>query len=308
MTKAIKTNEEFLKFVSTTTRRPAGPSNQLTNAEHINPLTKRETVEDPPNHADVVILAAMRDPEMNQMSGVLTANNCSFRDEARDGVVFTTTTYQFDGKSLALALAVPRDQGMVQTAILAAKSITAFNPHLLMMVGICAGIEGKVQLGDVIIGTPVFDYGRGKTQGGRFQPDFTEHRLCRKAADIARGLSEDNIFRTELNGLCNSKGGPSHHISIRVGPLGTGAGVIADNTFIETIKEHRRNLFGIDMEAFAVAQSAYEAGWREIPWVVIKGVQDFADPNKNDTYRDFAARASAICALKFLSLWMSSKE
>ncbi len=44
--------------------------------------------------------------------------------------------------------------------------------------------------------------------------------------------------------------------------------------------EHQRNLSAIDMEAYAVAEAACLAGESRIPWLVVKGIQDFADSEK----------------------------
>src|SRR2546428_1423224 len=45
-----------------------------------------------------------------------------------------------------------------------------------------------------------------------------------------------------------------------------------------------------------------------IPWLVVKGVCDYADSQKDDTYYDFAARASALYALSFIQTYFTNER
>lgn len=54
------------------------------------------------------------------------------------------------------------------------------------------------------------------------------------------------------------------------------------------------------MESYAIAEVANAALTREIPWLVVKGVQDFASPLKDDQYREYSAFVSATFIKKFL--------
>ncbi len=75
-------------------------------------------------------------------------------------------------RDLHIVAAVQNDMGMVPAAILATKTVRAWRPKLVAMVGICAGVRGRVNLGDIIIGKQVFDYGSGKLVDGKLHPDY----------------------------------------------------------------------------------------------------------------------------------------
>jgi hypothetical protein len=60
------------------------------------------------------------------------------------------------------------------------------------------------------------------------------------------------------------------------------------------------------MEAAAIGRAAFDAGLDR--WVVVKGVMDHADPNKDDRYKPFAARASAEVLFAFLEERMASPQ
>ncbi|WP_400768710.1 hypothetical protein [Methylosinus sporium] len=59
-----------------------------------------------------------------------------------------------------------------------------------------------------------------------------------------------------------------------------------------------RSVVALEMEAASIGEVARSNGVAE--WMVVKGVMDYADPNKDDRYKPFAARASAEVLVRFL--------
>src|SRR5712692_9343285 len=45
-----------------------------------------------------------------------------------------------------------------------------------------------------------------------------------------------------------------------------------------------------------------------IPWLVVKGVCDYADRDKSDAYHDYTARASALYALSFTQAYVTNER
>ena len=56
---------------------------------------------------------------------------------------------------------MPTHMGLVGMAITASKAIEAFQPKIVCMSGICAGVEGEVGLLDIIIGNICWEYQTG---------------------------------------------------------------------------------------------------------------------------------------------------
>jgi nucleoside phosphorylase len=85
--------------------------------------------------------------------------------------------------------------------------------------------------------------------------------------------------------------------------MASGSAVRADNPF-DIVRAPVRGTIAIDMEgaAFGLVMSRHP----QIPWLVVKGVCDFADTDKNDTYHQYAAQASAIYALSFIRAYISN--
>ncbi|GJD40348.1 hypothetical protein [Methylobacterium bullatum] len=88
--------------------------------------------------------------------------------------------------------------------------------------------------------------------------------------------------------------------AIKVGPIASGNVVVKDGVTWEDLRAMGvRSVIGLEMEAAAIARVAVAAKVPE--WLVVKGVMDHADPNKDDRYKPFAARASAEVLRAFLT-------
>jgi nucleoside phosphorylase len=91
---------------------------------------------------------------------------------------------------------------------------------------------------------------------------------------------------------------PESRFRVRVGPIATGNKVIKDEKIFERLSERDYQVLGLEMEAAAIGALAELRKLERM--VVMKGVMDFADPAKNDNFKEFAARASAECLMAFL--------
>jgi len=46
----------------------------------------------------------------------------------------------------------------------------------------------------------------------------------------------------------------------------------------------------------------------QIPWLIVKGISDYADRDKNDAYREYAAQASALYAFSFIRFYVTCER
>lgn len=84
---------------------------------------------------------------------------------------------------------------------------------------------------------------------------------------------------------------------ILVAPMATGSSVVRDQRVFERLSDSMRKVIGLEMEAAAIGAIANVSGIRML---VMKGVMDHADEDKDDGFKSFAARASAECLISFL--------
>lgn len=212
-----------------------------------------------------------------------------------------------DGVNIVIAVFRQNNMGLVSASMTATYALNKFKPNLLLMCGVCAGVKDKANLGDLIIFSPVYDYGVGKYCAGHFLPDYRQHQINGVVRPIVEKMCCDiNLKREIRDAWENQSGKPITELEIHIYPGGSGAAVITDEGVVEELKTHQRTLGAIDMESYAIAEVANAAMTKEIPWLVVKGVQDFATPLKNDQYREYAAFVSGVFIKKYLQEFYSN--
>lgn len=205
-----------------------------------------------------------------------------------------------------IAAKAPR-MGMTASASLASKMIHQFRPRYIIMTGIMAGVTGKVNLGDIVIPSPVWDWGSGKwipdseeeDKNSLFLIDPFQFTVDGRILKFIEKFQTDEQFLFELRkGYKGS--GPKTDTTIHIGASASGASVLSDkNTFVKIIDQHRK-LLGVEMEAYGLF-SAVELASRPKPLpVCIKSVVDFGDSKKDDNYHPYGSYISAQFAKELI--------
>jgi nucleoside phosphorylase len=166
------------------------------------------------------------------------------------------------------------------------------------MSGVTAGVSDAVNIGDVLIAESTWDYGSGKydvESGAKtFKPDPRPISLEGFLVERFQALaSRDDVLGNIRQGWIGTK--PETVLSVRVGPLPSGAAVVADPSILKELQKRSRKIIGLDMEGFGVYYAAnHSSNPRPLP-VLIKGVSDFADTEKQnqEKFRAYAAYVSA---------------
>jgi len=278
-----------------------------------------------------------------------------------------------DGGSLRIALTWATRMRTTATAIAAGPLIDKLGVRCVAMSGVCAGRRGKVQPGDVIIGSHLYTYDTGAVQAvvvdgvrqERFQAEPNSYPLddqwLRRAQSFQRPVDtpwlaarpptlaaqcdwllerllagENPLNHADSHTRCPSWSGAIDRLrslgfvtakaplsitesgkayiedvclrnrgqlpnppawSVHVAPIATGNNVMRDSQLFGKLADSMRTVLGVEMEAAAIAAIAHD---RKLPWLVMKGVMDHADHDKDDQLKPFAARASAECLIRFL--------
>lgn len=207
------------------------------------------------------------------------------------------TVTRADGRSISVVAAAAFTKGMPSSAALAAQTCILFRPKYVVMLGICAGIKSKTSLGDVIVADPTWDWGSGKIaegpEGDRiFLSAPQQRRLNTEVSELCMDLSEDlKVIREIRSGWMGRL--PEGEFKVRVGPMASGASVLANGETVNEITSQNRDLIAIEMEAYAVMAAAeYSISPKPIS-IAIKSVCDFADSKKGDNWQAYAAYTSA---------------
>ncbi|PGT91948.1 hypothetical protein COD18_16055 [Bacillus cereus] len=256
---------------------------------------------------DLAIICALESIELEAILN-LNANWEEKRFQA-DNTTYYVGNFQDSKQSIRVIAAAAPQMGMTAAAVLTMKIIEHFRPKYLAMSGITAGVHGEVEMGDIVIADPSWDYGSGKykdVQGEiQFSPDPQPLRLdIDLRAAVSRLSSNDKI----LQGIKSAWPAPKPPTSLRahLGAAASGAAVLAHPQIIEDIMKHNRKLKGVEMESYGVLYAASNATKPRPKAFVAKSVCDFANSEKNDMYQSYAAFTSANfiynLALNYLDL------
>ena len=90
-----------------------------------------------------------------------------------------------------------------------------------------------------------------------------------------------------------------------IAPMASGSAVRSDNPFGE-IRIPKRNTIAIDMEGATFYRVVSE--FPGIQSLLVKGVSDYADSDKDDTYHKYAASVSAVYMLSFIKEYVNSER
>lgn len=206
-------------------------------------------------------------------------------------------------KKNILAASTPR-MGLVSSSALTTKIQLKFSPDYIFMVGICAGVEDKTNLGDIIVADPVWDWGSGKSTKvdgvSSHLPSPHQISLDTKLRSKLMRLSVERKYLDELYSNCSLAKKPEHELQLIVGPMASGASVIEDVDVVKKIKSTNRDVIAVEMEAYGVMASVTIAAELPAKVIVIKSVCDFANLNKNNDWQKYAAYTSVGYTFNFI--------
>ena len=242
---------------------------------------------------DVAILCALANPELEEVlrlpwhwSSPRPIDDCIF---VRDGYL------ECEGQRLTVcATSAPR-MGMVSSALTASSLINLLKPRLIVMSGICAGVRGKVKMGDVLFADPAWDFQSGKRvrndQNSQFAMRPHQIPAPHKIRRHMEQIRDDRKTLAELSGAFD--GNAPGITRVMLGPIASGSAVLADGEVVKEIRAQHQELIGIEMEIYGMYAAAHAASAPQPKFFAAKGVCDFADPDKEDDNQRYAAYASA---------------
>ena len=212
------------------------------------------------------------------------------------------------GQKYRLAAAVPSRMGMMSTALLSSKLITHLRPRFLVMAGICAGVDGKANVGDMVMADPSWDWQSGKHVVDDLGPQFSisPHQLPVPDFIRSRGLQlrGDSANFARIKKQYNGSTAPTE-LTFHVAPMASGSAVLADSDVVQGIKRQERNLTAVEMEVYGLYAAAAYASFPRPTAFAIKSVCDFGDRGKSDEHQRYAAFTSAKGIELYLTRFLS---
>jgi len=225
-----------------------------------------------------------------------------------DSNIYYKSAYLRSGKPIIAHAAAAPHMGMTASAIACLNMIRAFKPAILAMVGVMGGIRDRANLGDIVVADPTWDWGSGKItralEGETLQAAPRQLPLDQHLRTLAQTMSGDHEMLAEIESSWVGTR-PDTRLRMHVGPVASGAAVVADAGVGERILAQHRKLLGVDMEAYGVFAAAEGAPEPRPKAIVIKSVVDFGDSDKEDSYQDYGAYTSAQALRYFVEHYVS---
>lgn len=257
----------------------------------------------PPKNYEIAILTALEKTELQEVLK-LPCNwiPLSFHDDCNIYNVGEFIT--ISGKRLSIIATACQTTGIAQAASMGMKICLKFKPKFVIMTGIAAGIKGKVNLGDILVADPCWEYGSGKQTIKCGKPVFlSAPRQLNLDTSLRTKIQRIAINRTHLDDIYNDSNQynrPNSVLNVHIGPVASGAAVIEDPSIVEMIKTQHRETIGVEMEAYGLALAVKNSEKDPPKFLIVKSVCDFADIDKNDNFQTYAAHTSARFVFKLL--------
>lgn len=238
-------------------------------------------------------------------------------------IVWKSELERTNRPKLSLLISQIGEAGTVKAAIACLRIFERYDCDLAILTGIAAGNDEGTSLYSVIITEGVADYEPQRLEKERivYRPipyPVKPVRLMNQMRNFTSSnqkqwkerLKErfEKISESKANDLAEYKSKNSkdfistlEDVKMKLGIVGSGNKLIADNTTLTTLKEeipYQKGIIAAEMEAAGFCPAAEEF---EKKWIMIRGISDYGkEEDKNDQLNkkfQWVAALSAICAV-----------
>jgi len=250
---------------------------------------------------DVCFITALRNPELSEICKL----PCNWSEEQSlgNGMVYRKGRYLLGEKNLRLVCLHCPQMGIVSSTLTTRIAIETFKPRLMIMTGICGGIDGQVAIGDVILAEKSWDWQSGKwLDNGDFEIAPDQKDASGELISLTR-KSEVKLFDFYKQFDGERPAVPS---VLHVGPIVSGSAVVADPSMHERfISQHRKSM-GIDMECYGVYFASTFSPEPKPKFICIKSVSDLANRDKSNNFQKYCSFLSAQLGFELVVEYFSN--
>lgn len=268
--------------------------------EHVMAAARSNRSVTPSHGCELAIICALNDPELKAIRA-LPWSWCRWVVPNDHVIYFRGNFPSSRSEGRVIASSAPR-MGIAAAAVLTTKVLYSFRPRFVIMVGIAGGVRDAVNLGDVVVADGCWDYGAGKydTANGKKRFRMSPHQIGLHAEVRAQFsvLADDRGWLSTVRSSWIATAPPAE-LQLRLGPMASGAAVLADRNMVSAVLEQNRKTLAIDMEAYGVLTAVEEGPTPQATGIIVKSVCDFADEMKGDQLQAYAAFASAQIIARF---------
>lgn len=250
---------------------------------------------------DVCFLAALRTPEYTAV--VDLTDSWGPERPSDHGPMIRCGSMTLGGGPRKILAAHCSQMGPVTAALTTQALIHEFRPRVIVMTGICGGIDDKLRLGDVVLADRSWDWQSGKwSADGSFEPAPEQFAATQALLQAAQAESHN------LAGFCAGYNGEKpEKSSLHVGPMVSGSAVVAQASMHQLFKRQHRKALAVDMECFGLYNACHSVSAPRPAVVCLKTVSDLANRDKGDDYQAYGSHVSAKLAYRMLDRFFGSQ-
>lgn len=264
---------------------------------------------------DVMVLTVIPE-ELEAARRVLDVDDGD-RDKDADGTVYyhKRMPSALVATEYAIALLCIGSAGNPEAAAVTATAIAKLNPRAALLMGIAAGIRGKVRIGDVVLSERVVAYepaavaslGGTTVEHPRPEIERPPHSMLQDAVTYCP--APDRVHRAFVRSGGATPAAPpgqeaefaahvATSIAVRRSTIASGEKLLRDPSKLHAVRRLHGKVEVGEMEAAGFV-AACRVG--AVPWMVIRAISDFGDELKDDRFHELAACAASAVLHDFVT-------
>jgi adenosylhomocysteine nucleosidase len=253
---------------------------------------------DPARCADVGIITVLP-VETGAVIEMLEAGADYHSSRRPDGTTVYEARLPTAGSTARVAAIQTLEPGQRSAALTYGQLRRLYSPTVVVLVGVAGGISEEVRLGDVVVASSVIYY-----DSRREAADGAHRRISIEAvpAVVARMVNDFRSRHGEPLWVDAAHSPSRLPFAVRYAPIGSGEAVITDRDSrirrdLDLVNE---KVLAVETEAGGVVK-AHREEYRDDAhrggWLVVRGISDAADADKDDRYKRYASQHAAwVCA------------
>jgi len=216
------------------------------------------------------------------------------------------TIQRADG-SLSCVIASLGNAGNVNASAITTLLLSELKPKKVLMMGIAAGRRKKLSLGEVILSERVVYYeGAAALAGGNLapRPEMPRPGLSTQqdlnayfaTASLPERLQEQASKLGFAMPTESKAGEVAAHLKVSPATIASGELLIRDPKLFESFQGLHDKAVVAEMEAYGVFDACEK---QNVPVLVVRGISDYGDKSKDNTFHKVASEAAAIVTLDY---------
>lgn len=262
---------------------------------------------------DVLILTALS-VELTAARLALGIQDDTPHCRSANSIHFWTTVVEKTGGAISCAVASLGSAGNVNAASITTQLLLELKPKMVLMIGIAAGMRTKMELGEVVISERVVYYESAAALANGVlaaRPEMQTPRMPTQqdlSTYFSVGLLSDRLQkRATTLGFTMPTESPAGEVvpKLKVSPatIASGEKLIRDPELFVGLRSQHDKVCVAEMEAYGVVDACNK---QNVPALVIRGISDYGDRSKDNTFHKVASEAAAIVAIDYLTYGWSN--